>query len=193
MAENFLLEDGRLVYAKAHVIGGRSGVMTGIAAGAHLFTIRVPTGAEPLIVSQLEVTAWSESAFTAAQSLAFTLYKLVGFTALQSGGVNIAATRKRTTDTAALGADVEAKIAAAAALTGGTFTAIVATEPLGAFVCDVSVSGAGSFCQGRGVWTPKNRIPIALEPNEGIVLINEVAMGAGGTVRLVAAADTHKA
>jgi hypothetical protein len=193
MAENFLLENGRLVYAKAYQVGGRSGAMTGLAAAAQVYSLRNPAGSEPIVMSQLRMCCWTETAFTAAQGMAFTVYKCSQFTATGGGGINLAGVRKRTTDTAALiGTDIEAKIASAAALTGATATFDV-DEPIDSMQCDIAVATSAGFCSGSMLWTPANRIPIALEANEGILVVSEIAMGAGGVMRLVVVPDIHKA
>lgn len=203
MAENHFLEDGRLVYAKGSIISGRSGAMAGIAGGSHIFSLRVPLlnaaagnqPNEPLIVSSVRVRVWTETAFTAAQGVAMSLYKVSGFTVLQGGGTAITSFRNRTSEHAVLtSGEFEARISGAAALNGGTPNGRPAQdEPIDTLVADPAPVGAAGFPYGSMIWQPFNRIPITLEGNEGLMIINDQTLGAGGALRMTVSVGVHKA
>jgi hypothetical protein len=192
MAENNLIENGRLVYCKGHWIGARSGLMTGIAAGGSVFGLRNVTN-EELILSKLVMSWLTTTPFTAAQGLAFAAYKATAFTVIQTGGITPNPTRKRVADhTALLPAEVEAVIADATALTGSAFT-VDADDPLSVLSTSLAVASATGINFGQDVWTPGNQVPLSLGPDEGVVVLVQNAMLAAGVGRLYVGADVHKA
>jgi hypothetical protein len=190
MAENNLLENGRLVYSKSHWIGARSGLMTTIAADASVFGLR-NIGPEELIVSKLMLEWLTTTPFNAAQGLAFAAYKATAFTAIQTGGITPNPIRKRVGDHTVLDF-AEFVIANAAALTGSAFT-IDNDDPFAVLSTGLAVAAATGINFGEEIWTPGNMVPITLGANEGIVVTVQNTMGAGGAGRLYVGADVHRA
>lgn len=189
MAENNLLENGRLVYCKAHWVGARSGLMTTIAADASVFGLR-NIGPEELILSKLYLEWLTTTPFTAAQGLAFAAYKATAFTAIQTGGITPNILRKRVGDHTLLDF-VEGVIANTAALTGSAFT-IDTDDPFAVLSTELAVAAATGINYGEEVWTPGNKVPITLGTNEGVVVTVQNAMGGGGVGRLYVGADVHR-
>lgn len=190
MAENNLIENGRLVYAKGHWLGARSGLLTTVAADASVWGLR-NIGPEELIVSKLYLEWLTTTPFTAAQGLAFAVYKATAFTAIQTGGITPNPTRKRVADHTVL-ADYEAVIANAAALAGSSFT-VDLDDPICVLSTELAVAAATGINWGEECWTPGNQIPITLGSNEGLVAVVQNTMGAGGVGRLYVGADLHRA
>jgi hypothetical protein len=80
-------------------------------------------------------------------------------------------------------------IANTGVIAGGGTIAFTAAEPLGVLVCQSDLSGTAGLCSGSTTWYPRNRIPISLGANEGIVVAALVAMGPLGVGRLFVAPD----
>lgn len=191
MAENNLIENGRLVYCKGHWLGARSGLMTTIAADAAVFAMR-NTSVEELIVSKLMLEWLTTTPFTAAQGLAFAAYKATSFTVFGAhGGIVPNAIRKRVGDHTVL-AEVDAAVANAAALANLTFT-IDNDDPFACLTTGVAVAAATGINFGEEIWTPGNQVPITLGTNEGIVVTVQNTMGAAGVGRLYVGLDVHRA
>jgi hypothetical protein len=191
MAENNLIENGRLVYAKGHWLGARSGLMSLIAADAAVFALR-NTSIEELVLSKFVMDFLTTTPFAAAQGLAFALYKATAFTAFgATGGITPVPTRKRVGDHALL-AEYDAAIANAAALANLTFVADM-DEPLAVLSTEIAVASATGINHGRAEWEPGNQIPLTLGTNEGVVVVVQNTMTGGGVGRLYVGADLHRA
>lgn len=213
MAENNLIETGRLVYSKGHLIGARSGALTGLAANAIVGAIRNAGPAE-LIVDSVDMAFYTTtpgSVLTAG--VAFAFYKVAQFTVMGSTGARAAApvpVRKRTLDHQLLlaaqpsnpsGKDdtfAQVQVGGTAAVTGHTIGAggvvPVPDDPSGVLVCQpVNVSATFVLVQfnGQSRWDPKNWIPITLGPDEGIVFSTQLAFPASLAGVFSFCADAH--
>jgi hypothetical protein len=162
-------------------VGAESGALTGVAAAGLVFSLR-NIGTNILVVRRVGVTFVTTTAFTTAQRMAFDLIVKRSFSASDTTGTAIVLTAdnaKLKKDLAAV-TNIDARIAAAAALTAGTGT--LDTNPLAV------VSGwSGAVGQGILPNTADNLFrtgpedhPIILKVNEGINIRNVVAMGAAG-------------
>lgn len=188
--ENNAIEDGRIIYAKGHFAGARSGLLTGVAADAAVYALRnvnqgVNLTTEELVVDSVKMAFVTTTSATGAQQLAFSLYKATGFTAILTGGKTVTPIRKRTADNIVLPTtQVQIAIANAGALAGAAFT-IDAEAPLETLICDLDLtSAAGGATSGTTLWTPFDGIPISLGPDEGLIVTCQVAMGAALVGRL---------
>jgi hypothetical protein len=191
MAENHLLEDGRLVYAKGHTIGMRSGSMAGIASNGVVAGVRNLVD-EPLVVAGIMLAAYSPAAFTAAQAIAFDVHRVDSFTSSLTGGLVPVSQRKRTADHAVMAnSEVELMVANAAAL--GNAPSVTANSPLFTFSCNVDAVGAAGLVSGDVMWYPPSKIPITLGRDQGLVVVNSNGFGAGGVVLLTLSLDVLKA
>lgn len=196
MAENNLIENGRLVYCKSHWIGGVSGALTAVAAQAIVWGLRNITN-EELIVSKVVQKVFTTTPFTTPQGLGFALYKATLVTADFSGGIAINPTRKRVGDHTPLAAsETSAMIANAGALAGGGTITFDADDPLDVMVCagnNPTAAATTADEHGESVWTPGNNVPLSLTANEALIIVPLVTMGAAGVVKLFVGADVHKA
>lgn len=196
MAENNLIENGRLVYCKSHWIGGVSGALTAVAAQALVYGLRNITN-EELVVSKFVMKFFTTVPFTAPQGLGFALYKATLVSADFSGGIAINPTRKRVGDHVLLPVtETSVQIANAGALAGGGTFAFDADDPIDVMTCgsnNPTAAATTADMRGESVWTPGNQVPISLTANEGLVVVPLVTMGAAGVGKLFIGVDVHKA
>lgn len=204
--ENSVIEVGRLIYAKGHLIGARSGLivaLAGVDATGILAAIR-NIGPEELIVDSLEMGFFTTTvATTPFPSIAFAAYRVANFTALPTGGRVTAPRplRKRVgdcfellpaVDPAAVRNQgttfVEVTMANTAALTATTFTAPAYEDPIAQAIFQGSGNGAYG---GLAKHEPKNLIPWTLAPNEGLIFTSQVAFPAALTGRFSIGADVR--
>ena len=162
-------------------VGVRSGALTGVAANAALFSFR-NLAANPVIIRRIGVGFVCTTGFTAAQELAFGLMAARGFTVSDSAGTQIVLTGNNCKARTSLGqpTSVDCRISAAAALTAGTKT--LDGNHLG------TVGGFAATTPGLVLAPTQNNLlshdagdyPLVLAQNEGINIMNLVAMGAAG-------------
>lgn len=191
--ENSVIEVGRLIYAKGHLIGARSAALAiaGVDATGVLAAVR-NIGPEELIVDSAEMGFLTTVAATAAfTGLGFAIHKVVGFTVLPAtGGRTVTPSpprpiRKRfgdcfellpAVDPAALQNQgttfAEVQIAQTAVLTGGIFTAPEFNDPIGQLLLTCGQNGVYA---GQIKHEPKNLLPWTLRPNEGLIFVNQAA------------------
>ncbi len=161
-------------------VGVATGLVTGLAAGAAVFSLRNLSG-NPVLVRRVGVGFVTTTAFTAAQMVSFGLIVARGFTASDSGGTAIAFAGNNTKHRTSLGTptSLDCRIATTAALTAGTRT--VDANLLG-------VQAGWSGAAGTTVVPALNNLlshdtgdyPLVLAQNEGMLITNQTAMGAGG-------------
>jgi hypothetical protein len=205
MAENHLLENGRLVNVKSHVIPGRTGVITGIAASGIIGAIR-NVGPEELIVSAVDMSFMTEAASSAFGGVGFGVHKISGFSALAATGARAAAPlplRKRTNDFTALlpaGTGVPlndtlvfVEVSDTAVLSGLTVSpAAVLTDPFGVLIPRRSfISATVCAFDGQSRWTPGNKVPISLTSDEGLVFTSLNAFPTTLSGRFAFGVDVH--
>jgi hypothetical protein len=181
--------------------GPSTGLITGVAAGTasagHIWAVRwaPSTAAGALavekrrfaLITRLRARWFTIAGFTAAQEVLLSLFKLTGYAAPHTGGSAITPSKKRTAAPTSL---MTGRIATTGALTAGTQAidtdpiatgafselAAAATVPKGFFELFLSTEDMAQY-------------PIVLAPNEGLLLRNEILMGAGGTARVVVEMD----
>lgn len=173
---------------------GVSGLITGVAAdngttAGHIWTVRwAPASPQAdkrirAVVTRLRARWFTIAGFTGAQEIGFKLWKLTADSALPADGTALVPTKRGTSPMPT--AIMAGKIAAAAALTAGTQT--IAGEPIrgGAYAelaaaATVPKGAMEIFLSSEDL----DRHPLVLESNEGLLITNTIAMGAGGTARL---------
>lgn len=172
-------------------LGATSGLVTGVAAGdatnGHLFAFR-NTSATLMMVTRLQFQWFTTTGFTAAQEFRLALFRLTGYTASHTGGTAITAAgaggmkRRSSYANSVLG---DARIATTVQLTAGTHTFDAQPWMTGAYS---ELAAAATVQMGRfeREWriSESDNHPLVLTTNEGIVVRNEIAMGAGGVGRL---------
>lgn len=186
-------------YAIAAISGVFSGVAAGTATAGHLFAVRWPgavanSALDPRLyfVLQRFRAKWRTNAgFTAAQQVAMDLIIARSYTAPHTGGVgSMTPSSKRTSFATSLVTAANMQIANAGALTAGTQT--LDAQPIKA---DEYAELAAAATVPKGTMDiflsqeDLDRYPIVLAQNEGLVLRNLVAMGAGGTAQLIVEMD----
>jgi hypothetical protein len=161
-------------------VGVASGLVTGLAAGAAIFSFR-NLSTNPVLVRRVGVGFVTTTAFTAAQMISFGLLAARSFTASDSGGTAIALTGSNAKHRTSLATptSLDCRVATTAALTAGTRT-----------VDANSLAVAAGWSGGAGVSiapTLNNLLahdtgdyPLVLAQNEGLLITNLTAMGAGG-------------
>jgi hypothetical protein len=188
MGENLARVDRNLVQAEGFLVGARSGLMTVIAADADVFGMRnILSTKDAIAVAWIRLRWVTTTAFGAAQSLAFRVNKVYGFTAIHSaGGTAVQAHFRRQSQRRGTAAgdrvpltEISSYISDTAAITGATYTA-EDTDELECYAVGASSTGPGVYED----WTPEDGIPLVLEANEGLVINNEITMGATGVGRL---------
>lgn len=169
----------------AYQMGLTSGALTGVAAGATVFSFRwaPATSTQLCMIRRIEIGFATTTAFTTAQSLQYSMQAARQWTASDTGGTAAAFTQTNTAKlrtsmpTSAFAGGGQIMIANTAANTAGTRTldtqamsfapatsnAVAATMPLTAI-----------FQHQTGDY------PLILANNEGFIINNVQAMGAAG-------------
>lgn len=167
-----------------HSLGGQSGSLSGPAANVPLFAFR-NTGLNPIIVRRVGLGFITNVAFTVPQITDFGLAFARNWTASDTGGTAIALTGSNCKHRTSLAtpAGVDCRIATTPNLGNGTRT------------LDANYIGQqAGWSAGAGTTIPPvlNNLfqhdagdyPLLLAQNEGIVIVNLTAFGAGGTGKL---------
>ena len=207
---NWGLRETEGAYTTAPPSGVLTGVTGGTASAGHLWAFQWPAitaaqtnggeGRRFAIIQRIRIRAWTIAGFTAAQEVRFALFKLTGYTAPHTGGVAaVVPTKKRTGYAAATVPPAHGVVPASraviqigntGALTDGTHDAPGDPIRVAAY-SELAAAATVQKGQFDGVLETNdiNGHPMILQGNEGLMLRNEVLMGAAGTVRLVVEAD----
>lgn len=177
---SYFIDKRKLKGAPFFNYGDQSGLATGIAAGTssagHVYALRNPTGSGKRVhIARLRLAFIPTTAFGAAQALQLAVFKLTGYSAAHTGGHAVTPAKRRT----GISADsvATARMSDAAALTAGTQT--LAAKP-------VFTAGAhGTLPAFDAVWTPSDDYPEVLEEGEGLLVRNEILMGASGVGKII--------
>lgn len=189
--------------------GRYSGLITGVVAGdgtnGHLWVCRwaVPSATTALVdrrrvavIQRLRVRAFTVAGYTAAQEVLLAVYKLTGYSAAHAGGTALTPDKKfvaAPTPGGAAAPLMTGRMAAAAQLTAGTH--VIGTDSIAAASC-AELAAAATVQKGAIdiLVSTEDLIqhPIELTDQEGLLVRNEVAQGAGGTMRLVVEMDWHE-
>lgn len=207
---NWGLRESEGAYASAPPSGLLAGVAAGTASAGHLWAFQWPaiTAAQTAggearrfaIIQRLRIRGFTIAGFTAAQEVRFALFKLTGYTAPHTGGVaTVVPTPKRTGTAAGVAPPAHGVMPASraviqigntGALTDGTHAAPGDPIRVAAFS---ELAAAATVAKGQldGLFSTEDIIehPIVLQGDEGLLVRNEVAMGGGGTIRLVVECD----
>jgi hypothetical protein len=169
-----------------------SGLMTGIAVwngttNGQVAAFRWTSTTKSCLVHRVAMTWRTTTGFTAAQEVGFGMWIIRGYTAPHSGIGTSGAISKRWGAAAATVAG-GINISDTAQLTAGTFTLPTANDCILQGWCAELATGAAVPKNGFSVERCFNRdsgVPVRLEANEGLMVQNLIAMGAGGVGRLV--------
>jgi hypothetical protein len=192
----------------AYRIAVASGLVTGLSAGDPIFSLRwapaLPTSnprqLSTFVLERMRVKWRAITDFTAAQEAGVDIFVARAFTASDSGGTAATLTtnnaKKRTSFPTTLVTDM--RISTTGALTAGTRT--LDAQPIASGVYSDLANAATVQKGGVDVEVldqDQDRFPLVLGPTtatgaraqEGIVVTNRVAMGAGGTARVIVELD----
>lgn len=180
MPENYSIEPGNVWHNSGFMVSALSGAMTVISANGDVFGLRNNSADRALTISDFRLEFVTTTAFGAAQSLLFALYKVTNFITLHNSGqktiVN-AVQQKRIKEHPAF-PDIQVAISNTGAITGGVYDTIT-QEPVEILSLSSSVGPQGTkhhFTVGKIPWT--------LEQNDGFVLRILTTMGATGVGNL---------
>jgi len=181
---SYFVDKKRLLRAPFFNYGGQSGLATVIAAGTssagHVYVLRNPSDSGKVVhIPRLRLAFIPTMAFGAAQAVQLAAYKLTAYSVAHTGGTAITPAKKRTgTTTPAVAASVAAaRISDTAALTAGTQT--IAAQPF------FSAGAHGTLPAFDAVWLAGDEHPQTLEPGEGLLIRNEILMGASGVGKFI--------
>jgi hypothetical protein len=194
-AKRYLIDLDRIGNAFFYSLSASSGSLTTIAAGTasagHLFAARyVPAGSgitKLFHVTRLRLLWQTITGFTAQQEIALAAYKLTAYSAAHTAGNSVTPLPRASTYAAS---QLAARMASSVALTAGTQTVGSqlmrgeATE-----LADTPLIGKGFIDEERVAGVHPI---IVLAANEGILVRNEVLMGAAGVGRLTVELDGYE-
>jgi hypothetical protein len=183
-SRSYFIDKGRNVKSPFFSYGGRSGLLTGVAAGTssagHLYALRNPADSGKTIhLALIRLLFTPTTAFGAAQALRLALFKLTAYTVAHTGGTAITPAKRRTGQATA--SIATARIGDTGALTAGTHT--LAAQPR------LDVGAHSTLPVIEKLWTPGDGLPEIIEPGEGLLIRNETLMGASGVGYLSVEAD----
>lgn len=187
-------------YRTGRYSGLIAGVVAGSATNGHLWAARFSIGTgvtdrrRLAVIQRLRVRAFTVSGYTNAQEIQLAVYKLTSYTVAHSGGtgaVALAPTKKWATFPSPL---LTGRMAGSDQLTAGTQT--IDTDSIGAASYAELATGA-AVPKGTGadiLLSTEDLIqhPLILSDAEGLLVRNEVAQGAAGSMRLVVEMDWHE-
>jgi hypothetical protein len=174
-----------------YAVGSFTGNYTGAGANTPLFSMRFVAGSagssQIAIIQRVTISFIQTTAFTTAQQMGFGLYVARSFTGNDSGGtqINLAGNNQKlrtSFPTSQIATNGDMRIASTGALSAGSRT-------LDTQAFSVAHGWGGSVLQTTGAIQPTQVLlydelpgdtPLILQSNEGLVINNIVAMGAGG-------------
>lgn len=161
-------------------------------AGA-VCSFRNPHATTLCLVQRIRAKWHTNAGFTAAQLVGLGIFRVRPWTIAYTGGTAVTTTapfaKKRTSHGTSV---VEARISTTGTLTGSA-TNTIDTLPIAmGYFAELAAGAAVPKGYFEVEWSAANHgqgEPMTLAQNEGIIVTNEVLMGAGGTVRVVVDID----
>ena len=171
-----------------------SGLMTTIAAGTgsagHVFAFRWASATLRARVQRIKLKWQTTVAFTAAQELQFSIFRLTGYSASHAAGTaaTLTSPNLKKFSGGATSALTDARIATAAALTAGTHT--LDAMAMGTLIC-WSQASATEPIAAEATFESDAQVGHIMKfvANEGFIVRNEVVQGAVGVGRLLVEVD----
>lgn len=165
----------------------RTGLVTGVAAGGSIFSLRWTNPQFAMVLHRLSVTASIATVFGAAQELSVDLVRLINYSAADTGGTLIDPLLKTPVkDTHMAASQVQSmRVATVGALTNGTATvdsAVGSAFAEEAFPINTIALGSVGKIDLLQLFAPGSQCPLILNSNEGFRIRILQAMGAGGVV-----------
>jgi hypothetical protein len=185
----------RVIFAESdssYRFSAATGLITGIAAGTasagHIFAARWASSVKNLGLKKFTATWNTIVGFTAAQEVGLELFITRSYSASHTAGTAVDSTaagkfKKKATNNDSAFAATAIQIAGTGALTNGTHTIDAVAMASNQF-SELATGAAipkGRFCL---EWSDGSKGRIILKQDEGLILRNQIAMGAGGTARV---------
>lgn len=174
----------------AYALSAQSGLITTIAAGTAtaggLFCMRWTHSTKLCILTRFLARWVTVAGFTSAQEVGMDLLIARGWSGAPSAGTSIVSpSKKRASHAASQFASGDIRIATAAAITHGSPT--LDTNPIRqnqfSELANIATGAKGFFSFSIEETNPQD-YPIVFAQNEGLILRNQILMGAGGTARI---------
>lgn len=173
----------------AYSMGLVSGALTGVAAAGTVFSFRwaPPTNSQLCMVRRVEVGFATTTVFTTSQALSYSLQAARNWSASDTGGTAAAFTQTNTgkqrtvMPTSAFAGGGQLMIANTGANTAGTRT--LDTQAMG-FVTGSSTAVGTTLTPQPLFQHQPGDYPLIFAANEGFIINNVIAMGAGGVINL---------
>lgn len=164
-------------------LAGMSGGLTGIAAGARIFSLR-NTGTNLILIRRVTLGFMTTAAFTTAQTIDFNLFVARAFTVSDTVGTDLAPSGNMSKFRTSLATpNVASRIGIAAAVSGGTLTQD--TLAVGCVAGGSTAVATGLPLTPGNLFLPAvSGLPIVLAGNEGLTVTNATLMGAAGVVKV---------
>ncbi len=178
-------------YRFSAMTGLQTATVAGTATLGGVFAMRNPHATTLVIIQYVRIRWQMVTAFTTAQEVNYRIFIARSFSALHTtGGTVIAGTvggfKKRASYPTSVLGTTNAIIATTAGLTGGTFT--LDSQEMNGLNTWSQTGAAPAVMPAQETFldaTNSGDSPIILAQNEGIVVRNEILMGAAGTGRLL--------
>jgi len=190
---NTTKDPSRLSLAHAYSLSMTSGLLTTVAAGTssdgHVAALRYVHASKAFHVTRLRVLWQTVAGFTVAQEVSFAAYLLSAYSAAHTdGSAGVVVPRAPGLDATGL----SARIGDTGELTAGTQT-IGAQLLRGSFseLADAATVHKGFIDEQRG-GDDDPHVVCVLATTTGILVRNEILMGAGGTGRLTVELDGYE-
>lgn len=171
----------------AYRLAQTSGLTTGVAAAAPVYSWRWGDATRLAVLRKLRVRAAVITGFTAAQQLGCDAVIARAFTASDTAGTAATLTGNNQKKRTSMGTTLltDARISAAAALTAGTRT-LDAQAFIGTNAKTLAAAATVQLNSLEMIYDDSHYsqgYPIIFAQNEGFVVRNQIAMGAAGTVQ----------
>lgn len=163
-------------------------VAAGVAAAAPLFAIQWTDTQTRMVIQSLNLNVVVTTAYGTAQTLAFSLFAARAFTVADSGGTAITTTQtldqaldRNMGQSRLFAGNGDMRIATTAAITAGTRT--LDDQPMYTWVSGLSATltqATQNYPIEFGILDATN--PMTLRQNDGLVITNDVLLGATGVI-----------
>lgn len=161
-----------------------SGAMTVVAAAGPVWSCRWTVNNELCVVKRITIMVGATTAFTTAQMLAWGLFRATAWTVADSGGTAATLTTINGQHDTKYSVSVmgEMRIGTTGVITAGTRT--VDAQPLVVLGSGVTAVVGSAFMVDYTFSYDDAAQPLILRQNEGLILHNQLVMGAAGVIRL---------
>jgi hypothetical protein len=181
-------------YLLSAATGSLSAVAAGTATAGFIFAFRWTHATQICVINKIAVRWATEAGFTAEQTVGVAVFVGRSYGTVSSGGTTITLTGEAMKKRASYGTTNlgDARIATTGALTVGAGSVTLDQMPIMQGYARELATGAAIPKQVIALdrqWDIGQSMPLQLTQNMGILVRNEVLMGAAGTARVVVDLD----